>query len=218
MCVAITDAVVWYLTPTPSVYDVIVVVGGGEAVMCTNSNNCDSLNAIASAPGFFTIVKSGRNSGGGKCRTQHKFCIGIVPFIRSFVCSLFQAHFSSKLNTALAHWIRPQPWRVGRVQCEENCLVVWWSHFYWFSIFSKDLCFMNAFSLSSRSSFSLFLQPAFSSLSTISDLNPVECFFFLGRFRCCLAWIVAGAKQLVELNTQRELAIFRYVYALFMLY
>lgn len=23
--------------------------------------------------------------------------------------------------------------------------VVWWSHFYWFSIFSKDLCFMNAF-------------------------------------------------------------------------
>lgn len=25
--------------------------------------------------------------------------------------------------------------------------MVWWSHFYWFSIFSKDLCFMNAFSL-----------------------------------------------------------------------
>lgn len=91
LCVAITDAVVWNLTPALSVYDVIVVVGGGEAVMCTNSNNCDSLNAIASAPGFFTIVKSGRNSGGGKCRTQQKFCIGTVPFIRSFVCSFLHS-------------------------------------------------------------------------------------------------------------------------------
>lgn len=76
--------------------------------------------------------------------------------IRSFVRSLFQAHFSSQLSTALTHWIRSQPWRVGRVQCEENCSVVWWSHFYWFSIFSKDLCFMNAFSPSP----SLSLPPA----------------------------------------------------------
>lgn len=39
--------------------------------------------------------------------------------------------------------------RMNRFQYrEKKNSVVWWSHFYWFSIFSKDLCFMNAFSLS----------------------------------------------------------------------
>lgn len=37
---------------------------------------------------------------------------------------------------------------MNRFQYRENFSVVWWSHFYWFSIFSKDLCFINAFSLS----------------------------------------------------------------------
>lgn len=63
-------------------------------------------------------------------------------------------------------------WRVGRIQCEENCSVVWWSHFYWFSIFSKDLCFMNAFTLFLLQSFVLFhhLQSEF---------------IFFPRLNCC---------------------------------
>lgn len=89
---------------------------------------------------FFSIVKSGWNFRGGKCRTQQKFCIWIVgSFVRSLIRSLSRA-FTHTYSSSIAMTL-------GRVQCEENCLVVWWSHFYWFSIFSKDLCFMNAFSL-----------------------------------------------------------------------
>lgn len=110
------------------------------------------------------------NLRGGKCKTQQKFCIWIV---RSFVRSLARSPVRSIVGSTQCSHIEPSPqpsWRLGRVQCEENCLVVWWSHFYWFSIFSKDLCFMNAFSLSSPPAF-------FPSFSAICDSNSYICFF-----------------------------------------
>lgn len=93
---------------------------------------------------FFSIVKSGWNFRGGKCRTQQKFCIWIVG---SFVCSFVRSFIDSFVEQSVHTHCSSVAMTLGRVQCEENCLVVWWSHFYWFSIFSKDLCFMNAFSL-----------------------------------------------------------------------
>lgn len=162
-------------------YDIIVV---DEAVMCTNANNCDSVTVVLCCCCCFCycwILFTGEKLlkfKGGECRTQQKFCIWYV-----------QLWVRCSFDSIWTYTVRPYSWQVGRVQCEENCLVVWWSHFYWFSIFSKDLCFMNAFSLS------------FTPISVFSLFPPFKMWiqFFL-------SWIVAG-----KVLGAPELAIFRYV-------
>lgn len=137
---------------------------------------------------FFSIVKSGWNFRGGKCRTQQKFCIWIVgSFVRSLIRSLSRA-FTHTYSSSIAMTL-------GRVQCEK---IVWWCD----EVISIDfLYFLKIYALWMR-----FL----SSSRFSSFLRKLRFEFIFFSFSSCFRWIVTG--KLLEAT---KLAIFRYVYAVY---